>query len=271
MMFRIVVVACLLGSFALQGEVNESTAVIEAGGLSLTKAEFEQLLKGDVRYKLALTEPATKRAFGTEFGKAFASEAEARRRKIDQSPAIQLKIKNYTQQLLAHELLVNLREGFLKDQAALTSHYEKRKQFFSQPHVRQIMVRSSRAGKERPLEEARALANAWRTKLAAGADFATLAKAESEDPGSREKGGDLGFIARGNTAAKFEDVAYSLPVGKLSEVVQTDYGFHLLLVEDRRPMPLESVKAAIANELAHQEMDTLLLNSYKLNEAYFGK
>ena len=188
------------------------------------------------------------------------------------------KIRNYTQQLLGNELLVSLRQGYLNDESALKRHYESRSTFFAQPRVRQILVRfkgsqvAPRAGlRELSKDEARAKAAGLRAKLAAGADFAALVKAESDDTGSREGGGELGFLLRGSTGANVEAAAFSLPVGKLSDVVQTEYGFHILRVEERRPMPFDSVKAALANELAHRDMEAIIKNGYKLNEAYFGK
>ena len=278
MIRRMSVLLIALGCLALHGQVGESAPVIEASGLSITKAEFEQMLKGDPRFQAAFAQPAAKRALGAEFGKAFALEAEARRRKLEQSSAVQLKIRNYTQQLLGNELLVSLREGYLKDESALKRHYESRSTFFAQPRVRQLLVRfkgsqvAPRPGlRELSKDEARAKAAGLRAKLAAGADFAALAKAESDDTGSRETGGELGFLLRGSTGANVEAAAFSLPIGKLSDVVQTEYGFHILRVEERRPMPFDSVKAALANELAHNDMNAIIKNGYKLNEAYFGK
>ena len=60
-------------------------------------------------------------------------------------------------------------------------------------------------------------------------------------------------------------------MGTLSEVIQTEYGFFILRVEERQPMPLESAKAMIANELAHTAMEAIVQKGYTLNEAYFGK
>lgn len=257
-------------------QVPDTANVISAGGLSMTRAEFEQLLSGDPRFKNAAGTPAAKRALGVEFGKAFALEAEARRLKLDQSAAVQLRIRNYTQQLLAHELLQRLRSDLLKDEAALSRHYDENRLAFSQPRARQILVRAPVAsagwptGSPEPaIEEARAKAAALRAKLAAGADFAALARAESDDLASRDKGGDLGFISRGSTAAAFEAAAYSLPVGELSGLLQTENGFHILRVEERQPMPFAAVKAMIANDLAHREMDAILQNGFTLNDAYF--
>ena len=278
MIRRMSVLLTAMGGLALHGQVTESAPVIEASGLSITKAEFEQMLKGDPRYQAAFAQPATKMALGVDFGKAFALEAEARRRKLEQSAAVQLKIRNYTQQLLGNELLVNLRQEHLKDEAALKRHYESSPTAFSPPRVRQLLVRfkgsqvAARPGlRELSKDEARAKATGLRAKLAAGADFAALAKTESDDGGSRDTGGELGFLVRGGTGANFEAAAFSLPVGQLSGVVQTEYGFHILRVEERRPMPFDSVKASLANELAHRDMEAIIKNGYQLNEAYFGQ
>ena len=258
-------------------QVTDSTPVIEASGIGFTKAEFEDLVKGDSRYRGVVTTPGGRRALAVDFGKAFALEAEARKRKLDLLPSVQLKIRHATQQLLAYELLTKLRADFLKDEAALAAEYDKSKQRYSQPQVRQILVRAKgsevalRSGqRELSLDEARAKAVSLRAKLVAGADFAALARAESDDLGSRDKGGDVGAVLRGATGANFEAAAFSLAVGKLSDVVQTEQGFHILRVEERKPQALPAVKAMIANDLAHRELEAILLNGYKLNEAYFS-
>ena len=62
-----------------------------------------------------------------------------------------------------------------------------------------------------------------------------------------------------------------LPVGKLSDIIKTQYGYHIIRVEDRRPMQLEAVRGILANELAHRDLDQVIANGFKLNMAYFGK
>jgi peptidyl-prolyl cis-trans isomerase D len=63
-----------------------------------------------------------------------------------------------------------------------------------------------------------------------GGDFPKLAKQYSEDPGSKDKGGDLGWILKGQTVPEFQQVAFSMPVGQVSGLVQTQYGFHIIKV-----------------------------------------
>jgi peptidyl-prolyl cis-trans isomerase C len=265
-------------SAAPPGAVGENTPVIEASGLSITKSDFEKMLANDPRWALATSKPGGMQTLGTDFGRAFALEAEARKRKIDQDPSVQLKIRGYTQQLLANELLINLRKGYLNDEATLRAEYDKTKEGYNQPKVSHILVRTkgshaaSRPGKPELSEaQARVKAEALLARLNKGEDFAKLAKLESDDAGSAAAGGDIGFVPKGSTAANFEATAYTLPTGQISSVIQTDFGFHILRVDQRQPMSFEVMKGTIANELAHRQLDAVVAKGYSLNAAYFGK
>ncbi|MBV8070497.1 MAG: peptidylprolyl isomerase, partial [Acidobacteriaceae bacterium] len=77
-------------------------------------------------------------------------------------------------------------------------------------------------------------------QLQQGANFADLAKKDSEDPGSAEKGGELGWIVRGQTVPNFEKAAFSLPPGQLSGLIETEYGYHILQVEDKQAAHTQS-------------------------------
>lgn len=267
--------AAVLCSSAM-AQISDATPVIESSGAVITKYDFEQLLASDPRFKGAATQPEGRKSLAVQFGRALGLEAEARRRKLDQDPAIAAKIRHATHQILAFELVSKLRRDYLKDDAKLMALYEQSKSSYEQPKVRQILIRAKgsqlalRPGaKDLSVDEARAKATSLRAKLLAGADFSALARAESDDLGSRAKGGDMGFIVRGVTGAAFETAAYAMPLNKLSEVLQTEQGFHILRVEERQPLPLSTIKPVIANELAHKEAEAIMA-SYKLNDAYFA-
>lgn len=90
-----------------------------------------------------------------------------------------------------------------------------------------------------------------------GADFAALAKANSDDPGSASRGGDLGLFGRGKMTAPFEAAAFALKQpGELSDVVKTDFGYHIIRLEERRPasrQPFEAVREGLVKSIAESE------------------
>ncbi|MDP8979704.1 MAG: peptidyl-prolyl cis-trans isomerase [Acidobacteriota bacterium] len=91
-----------------------------------------------------------------------------------------------------------------------------------------------------------------------GGDFAKLAEKYSADPGSAGKGGDLGWVVRGQMVKEFEEAAFSLPVNQISSLVTTNYGFHILQVLAKEPAHLrtyEEVKPEIAGEIRRQAVN----------------
>jgi peptidyl-prolyl cis-trans isomerase D len=93
---------------------------------------------------------------------------------------------------------------------------------------------------------------------AKGAKFEDLAKKYSEDPGTKDKGGDLGWITHGRTVPEFEKTAFSLPNGAISDVVKTQYGFHIIKVLDKETAhtkPFEEVKDSIQAPLLLTKAD----------------
>ncbi|TNJ67350.1 peptidylprolyl isomerase [Paenibacillus hemerocallicola] len=97
-------------------------------------------------------------------------------------------------------------------------------------------------------------------QLNTGADFAQLAKEKSIDPGSKDNGGDLSYFAKGKMVKEFEDAAFTLPVGQISNVVQTEHGFHIIKVTDKKAAvtpTFEEKKNEIRETLVMQEVQEL--------------
>ena len=100
-------------------------------------------------------------------------------------------------------------------------------------------------------------------QVKSGADFAELAKKVSEDKGSRENGGDLDYFGRGRMVPEFEEVAFTLPPGQISDLVKSQFGYHIIKVVDKRAgstRPLEEVRVQIQQQLAMQMSDQQVSN-----------
>jgi len=108
------------------------------------------------------------------------------------------------------------------------------------------------------LVDSRAEAEVVLKNLEEGEDFATLAEELSKDPGSAELGGDLGWFARGQMVPEFEEVAFSLEPGEFSAVVETQFGFHIILVEERDEE--RELDAAMLNQRMTEAFQTWLFD-----------
>jgi peptidyl-prolyl cis-trans isomerase C len=106
------------------------------------------------------------------------------------------------------------------------------------------------------LVEKKELADEIAGKLKAGGDFAALAKEHSKDPGSKENGGDLGFFGKGMMVPPFEEAAFKLAKGETSAPVQSQFGFHIIRVDDKRTKqapPFEAIKERLISTLVNQK------------------
>jgi len=144
--------------------------------------------------------------------------------------------------------------------AELRSLYESRSSLYDVPEqVRARHILLSLPGDASPEQEqaVQQRAREIQQRILAGEDLATLAKEYSEDPGSAANGGDLGFFARGQMVKGFEDAAFALEPGTVSEPVRTEYGYHIIQVEEHRAAQqrsFEDVREDLAAELMGLEV-----------------
>ncbi|MDY7042466.1 MAG: peptidylprolyl isomerase, partial [Chloroflexota bacterium] len=128
-----------------------------------------------------------------------------------------------------------------------------------QAHVRHILIRVDAGADEQAVQEAEQKALDLVEQLRGGADFATLAAQVSEDPGSSAQGGDVGWVARnGGMVPEFEEAAFTLPVGEISDPVSSYYGFHIMQVTEREVRALEpNILARRKNDVFQQWLTDL--------------
>lgn len=159
-----------------------------------------------------------------------------------------------------------LRSRVTITEADLQAYHEQHRDEFKEEeqvcaaHVL-VKLQGDAGGEGHPDAEARSLAQALLTKLRGGADFATVAKASSEDKGSAEAGGDLGCFPRGRMVTEFDNAAFGLDAGATSDLVKTPFGYHIIRVQSRREetlLPLGQVKERIRQALLAQRVRALV-------------
>lgn len=137
-------------------------------------------------------------------------------------------------------------------------------------HVKLILLKTPEGGDQNAADEVKAKAAELLKRIRAGEDFEALARAESQDATSAEKGGDLGFIAKGSLAPELEEAAFKTEVGSVSEPVKTKQGYYLIKVVEKQPevaRPYEAVhdeiKAKLLETKARKQLPTVAEDFYE--------
>ncbi len=139
------------------------------------------------------------------------------------------------------------------------AYYDSHPQFFKQPEkvkASHILIKVDPKATEAEKAEALKKIKAIQERLKKGEDFAEVAKKSSEGP-SAPRGGDLGYFGRGQMVGPFEDTAFSIEPGKVSDPVRSPFGYHLIKVADKKPestIPFETVKPRIEQYLKQEEV-----------------
>jgi peptidyl-prolyl cis-trans isomerase C len=261
---------------------NFDKVVIMVGDEKITAGQLEQIIDALPEQSRARARGANKREFAEQVIRVKLMAQEARRRKLDQRSAVKLQIQLQLDNALANALYQELSTDPKIDEATERKYYDEHKGDFEQARARHILIRMKgspvpvAAGKpDLTEEEALAKTKELRAKLVAGADFAALAKTESDDAGSGATGGDLGTFGRGRMVPEFDQIAFTLPVGQISEPVKTRFGYHLIKVEQRDAKTFDELKPEIEKRLrpdmAKKSMDDLRKSAQvTIDENYFA-
>ncbi len=135
-----------------------------------------------------------------------------------------------------------------------------------------ILIKVDKTADDTQKEVRRSLAASLLQQLNEGKDFATLARANSDDPGSATQGGDLGYFGRGTMVAPFENAVFSMKPGDISDLIETDFGYHIIKLEEYiehgvKPLAvaIDEVKAGLRSEMARQLAYEKAMDSYNIN------
>lgn len=175
------------------------------------------------------------------------------RERLELTAADSLQLNEWRDQLLYNQFRDDvIWKEVVIDEARLRQWYDEN--VGEEVNARHILVSAGPDAPDSVRQAARAEADSLLRLALGGADFAELAEEHSDDPGSAQRGGSLGWFSRGRMVAPFEQAAFGTEPGKVvPEVVETQFGFHVIEVEDKRKRPFEELRGEIEEQLARPE------------------
>lgn len=262
--------------------VPPDKVILTIGNEKITAQEFDQIVEALPEQVRAQVRGPQKRQFAEQLVRVKVLYQEALKRKLDENPRLQTQIELQKENILAGFLMQEMTANAQVDDATARQYYEQHKSEYESVHAHHILIRTKGSPlpiqpgkKELSDEEALAKAQELRKKLLAGEDFATLAKAESDDVRSGANGGDLGIVKHNQTVPPFEQAVFSLPPGQLSEPVKTQFGYHLIKVDQHETKTFDEVKADVEKkarpELARSAVENLeKQTTVVIDDSFFG-
>lgn len=247
--------ALLVGVTPTRGA--EEPVLLSSEGIIVTGTDLQQelllLTETEQAQALATSDDLKKLLRQIYLHKRLTAEAE--RLKLDQTPLVQARLKAERQRVLSEALRQHLQEQMPPpDFAALArEHYAVRRDELQTPEQFRFAYILKKAGCDCERDPQRQRLEALRARLQAGEDFATLAKAESEDVSSAAQGGDLDrWIKREELIQPIADALATLETGQISEVVPTNEGLYLIKKLDyqaARPQTFEEAQPSLEQRL----------------------
>lgn len=238
--------------------------IVTAGSIQIHQSEFEQAVKSLPEQYRAQALSTGKKQFADDYLRMKLLAAEGMKQNLQNDPEITKQMNLMRENLVATAAAKKLESSIQVTDAELQKFYNDNKKDFEQVTARHILVAfkgspAAQAGKpELTEEQAKAKADALYKQIVAGADFAELAKKESDDVGSGSKGGDLGAFGHGQMVTEFEKVAFETKPGEVAPVVRTQFGYHIIKVDKHDMVPLESVKTTLERNLRRKKMQEAL-------------
>jgi peptidyl-prolyl cis-trans isomerase C len=250
--------ACLFVACALSVMMFPGMPCAAGGAEVLATVGAESITQADLDARISMLPPQIRGRFETPAGRKQLIEQavlisllsqEARTLGIDKQDAVARKIKEMTDNIIVQELTRQKVPGDITvSDDEIADYYRENKQDFvreEQVNVSMIMfvMPDNIASDEK--EKKKELADKTLKRLKKGADFADIAKEVSEDQRTQRRGGVTGFFSKGRRARlygeKFEEVAFSLKQGEISDVFETERGYFIIKLDDRQPRTEQSL------------------------------
>jgi hypothetical protein len=235
--------------------VEPNKVLIQVGDVKITARQLDILIDAYPVNTQIYVRGAGKQQFADTVVRMLVLAEEARKRKTGENDKVKQQLKFSEDNVLANAVNDEITRNFKIDDVTLRAFFEEHRCEYETWKVRQIVVRA--AGTPSPLKpgekvltDAEALARAQdlRKRAAEGADFAELARTESDDT-TASKGGDLGTLRHGQTLPSIEEAVCRMNAGGLSEPVKTLFGYHVLKLEHKETRPFDQLRPELDQRL----------------------
>ncbi len=254
--------------------------IMRMGATEIRASEFEQALEALPAEYRGYADGPGKRQFAEDYLRLRVLAATAEKEGLASDPKVKAQLKLLRENTLANAQLEKMRGSIKIEEAESKKVYEERKGQMERAKARHILIAFEGSPAAPPTgalkeEDAKKKADEIRAKIAGGADFAELAKSESNDPGSGARGGDLGQFARGQMVPEFDAAVFAAKPGELTPVVRTQFGYHVIQVQEKGVTPFEEVREQIETEMRQQKLEALVQAAQSTAKAalvdeYFG-
>jgi len=264
--------------------VPPDKVILSIGDEKITAAQFDKFVEMiPQQYRAQMRTPQGRRNLADNIVRVKVLAQEARKNKLDQTAEFNDQLERQRENLLFQAEYKELVASVKVDNATARAYYEQHKPDYEQFKGSDILVRvkgapiAVRAGqKELSDEEALAKAKELRTKLVGGADFAALAKAESDDSTTSTNGGSLGTFTHGRLPQPAEEGIQTLKVGEISDPIKTPNGYYLIKLEERQQKTFEEAQGDIERRLKPEAINKAMQQlqagaNVAMDEDYFGK
>lgn len=229
---------------------QDSKVIAKVNGKSITEADLK-LAEQEIGPDLPQVPPAQKRQLLLEYtieNVVFSDAAEAQ--KLDTGAEFEARVA-YARRRVLRDLYYDKTVRDAVPETDAKKFYDE--QVGKLPKEEEVSARHI-------LVDKKELADEIAQKLKGGGDFAALAKEHSKDPGSKENGGSLGYFGKGQMVPQFEEAAFKLAKGGVSAPVQSQFGWHIIKLDDKRQRqapPFEALKERILQSLISQKAQSV--------------
>jgi peptidyl-prolyl cis-trans isomerase C len=242
-----VATTAVVGLASLAAAQAPDPVVATVNGTEIRQSDIN-LAAEDIGQNLAqLPEEAKREQLVTYLTDIILLSKAADAKKLADEPDTKRRIAFARNKALMEAMLMGEGKGAVTDQALRAVYQDALKQMGSdeEVHARHILFRVEKADDKAASDAAEGKVKAVIDRLKKGEDFTTIAKELTEDPSGKQDGGDLGYFTKDQMVPEFAEVAFKLDKGQISEPVKTQFGWHVLKVEDKRkkqPPEFDKVK-----------------------------